>query len=72
MTKLPVLLGVKRPDGSMVQSAPCHDCETALWEAAGRDPEIKRLYKPNYAYNVATAKRKGYAFVPAVVVEREG
>ncbi len=32
------LYAVRKPDGTIVQAAPSIDRETALWEAAGRDP----------------------------------
>ncbi len=64
------LYAVRRPDGTIVQSAPSIDRETALWEAAGRDPQIKAFYNPASKYNVATAERKGYTFVEAEVVEK--
>lgn len=64
----PVLYAVRKPDGSIVQAAPSIDFEQALWEAACRDPQVKAFYNPESAYNVATARRKGYSFVAAVVV----
>lgn len=69
--KLPILYAVRKPDGSIVQAAPCAEKEAALWEAAGRDPQVKAIYNPESAYNVANARRKGFEFVPAVVVAAE-
>lgn len=67
----PVLYAVRRPEGTIVQAAPSIDRETALWEAAGRDPKIKAFYNHASKYNVATAERKGYTFVEAEVVAKE-
>lgn len=66
----PTLYAVQRADGSLVQAAPCADFEQTLWEAAGRDPQIKALYNPESKYNVANAKRKGFKFVAAEVVPK--
>lgn len=67
----PTLYAVRKPDGTIVQAAPAIDFEQALWEAACRDPQVKAMYNPASKYNVATARRKGYQFVAAEVVERE-
>lgn len=64
------LYAVRRSNGTIVQAAPSIDRETALWEAACRDAEIKALYNPDSKYNVATAKRRGYEFVEAEVIAK--
>lgn len=64
------LYAVRRPNGTIVQAAPCAEKEAALWEAAGRDPEVKAIWNPESNYNVAVAKRRGYEFVEAEVVAK--
>lgn len=70
MSSRPTLYAVQKPTGEIVQAAPCAEYEAALWEAAGRDPQVKAIYNPESAYNVATAKRKGFRFVEAEVVAK--
>lgn len=64
------LYAVRRPDGTIVQASPSFDRETALWEASNRDAEIRAFWNPLSNYNAAAAKRRGYTFVEAEVVEK--